>query len=190
MKIPFRWYLSVLQSRKTRTAAGRQTNKVLSKWLDGAAAHTEHTEGAVLGAADRLPRPGWWQWHSLRLPIPTTVRTWRGGAGTLPCAARQRTRRRAPQTRRERRRGGGGGGGGSSARAARATDGRSSDRWRGRCTVCATRRLRRGAVGGAAERHASPPDRGEERPGAAWLARVSGEGMGTARFLSCIRLPR
>ena len=28
----------------------------------------EHTEGAVLGAAVRLPRPGWWQWHSLRLP--------------------------------------------------------------------------------------------------------------------------
>ena len=87
--------------------------------------------------------------------IPTTVRTWRVGAGTLPCAARARTRGRAHHTRRERRRGGGGGGG-SSARAARATEGRSSDRWRGRCSVCATRRLGRGAVGGAAERHASP----------------------------------
>ena len=82
--------------------------------------------------------------------IPTTVRTWRVGAGRLPCAAT------VWDTRRERRRGGGGGGGSSSARAARATDGRSSDRWRGRCSVCATRRLGRGAVGGAAERHASP----------------------------------
>ena len=76
--------------------------------------------------------------------------------GTLPCAVRARTR--APHTtRRERRRGGGGGGGGGGrARAARATEGQSSDRWRGRCSVCATRRLGRGAVGGAAERHASP----------------------------------
>ena len=56
------------------------------------------------------------------------------GAGARSAAAR-RAQQRVGWGRR--RGGGGGGGGGGSARAARATGGRSSDRWRGRCSVCA-----------------------------------------------------
>jgi len=88
------------------------------------------------------------------------------GAGARSAAAR-RAQQRVGWGRR--RGGGGGGGGGGSARAARATGGRSSDRWRGRCSVCArTRALlaqsatrqgqawRRGTRGGGGEQPSAP----------------------------------
>ena len=94
------------------------------------------------------------------------------GAGAGVGAGARSARRAQQRVGWGRRRGGGGGGGGGgSTRAARATEGRSSDRWRGRCSVCDRRALcrcrarasgkggqawRRGTRGGGGEQPSAP----------------------------------
>jgi len=98
------------------------------------------------------------------------------GAGARSAAAR-RAQQRVGWGRR--RGGGGGGGGGGSARAARATEGRSSDRASGRCSVCdrsaLCRRARASGQGACvAARDARRRRRAAERS-------VSGEAAGRGR---------